>query len=137
VNSNPRCPDKLTKGSNWYHWRTRVQPIRTNLSTAPAVLPLSNKSKTKRGSIPHASFASYTNGQNYGGWRTRVQPIRTASEITANIVIPANITIALHKIFAVKAKQLHMLEISYKQIGRSLNISQKTARRTRSIAKRY
>ena len=62
-------------------------------------------------------------------WRTRYVPIRTFSEITARIVIPVNKQAILYKIYALKAKQLHMLGMSYEAIGRSLNISQETARR--------
>ena len=58
-----------------------------------------------------------------------MQPIRTASEITANIVIPANKLVILYKVFVVKAKQLHILGMGYEAIGRSLKIGQETARR--------
>ncbi len=56
-------------------------------------------------------------------------PIRTISEITASIVIPVNKQPILYKIYALKAKQLHMLGMSYEAIGRSLKIGQETARR--------
>jgi hypothetical protein len=62
-------------------------------------------------------------------WRTRVQPIRTASELDVRIMISVNKQAILYKTFAVKAKQLHMLGISYETIGRSLNIGQETARK--------
>ena len=58
-----------------------------------------------------------------------MQPIRTISEITAHIVIPVNKLVLLYKMFAVKAKQLHMLGMGYEAIGRSLKISQETARK--------
>ena len=50
-------------------------------------------------------------------------------EITARIVIPVNKQPILYKIYALKAKQLHMLGMSYEAIGRSLHIGQETARR--------
>lgn len=58
-----------------------------------------------------------------------MQPIRTISELAARIVIPVNKQVPLYKIFARKAKELHMLGMSYEAIGRSLNIGQETARR--------
>jgi hypothetical protein len=45
------------------------------------------------------------------------------------MVIPVNQTITLYKMFAVKAKQLHILGMGYSAIARSLNIGQETARR--------
>jgi len=62
-------------------------------------------------------------------WRTRYVPIRTFSEITADIVIPTNKQVSLYKIYALKAKQLHMLGMNYKAIGIALKISQGTAMR--------
>ena len=62
-------------------------------------------------------------------WRTRYVPIRTFSEITADVVIPLNKQVSLYKIYANKAKQLHMLGMSYSAIARSLKIGQETARR--------
>jgi hypothetical protein len=56
-------------------------------------------------------------------------PIRTASELNANIAIPVNKQPILYKMLALKAKQLHMLGMSHEAIGRSLKISQETARR--------
>ena len=58
-----------------------------------------------------------------------MQPIRTASEIVANIMIPVNKQAILYKIYARKAKKLHMLGMSYEAIGRFLKIGQETARR--------
>lgn len=58
-----------------------------------------------------------------------MQPIRTASELAARIVIPINKQPILYKIYSHKAKQLHALGISYAAIGRSLKISQETARK--------
>ena len=43
-------------------------------------------------------------------------------------VIPVNKLVSLYKILAIKAKQLHMLGMSYEAIGRSLKIGQETAR---------
>ena len=54
---------------------------------------------------------------------------RTASEIIAHIVIPVNKLVILYKMFAVKAKQSHMLGMTYEAIGRSLKIGQETARK--------
>ncbi len=59
-----------------------------------------------------------------------MQPIRTGSEITASIVIPINKQAILYRAHAGKAKQLHMLGITYAAIGKSLKIGQKTARKT-------
>ena len=58
-----------------------------------------------------------------------MQPIRTISELAARIVISVNKQVILYKMFANKAKQLHMLGMSYEAIGRSLKIGQETARR--------
>jgi len=58
-----------------------------------------------------------------------VQPIRTISELAARIVIPVNKQVTLYETHAHKAKQLHMLGMSYKAIGRSLKIGQETARK--------
>ncbi len=44
-------------------------------------------------------------------------------------MISANKQPMLYKMYAHKAKQLHMLEMSYAAIGRSLKIGQETARR--------
>ena len=60
-------------------------------------------------------------------WWIRYVPIRTFSEITACIVIPINKQVSLYKIYALKAKQLHMLGMSYEAIGRSLKIGYGTA----------
>lgn len=59
----------------------------------------------------------------------RMLPIRTASEITAQIVIPANNQIILYKTCASKAKQLHISVMSYKAISTVLKISRETARK--------
>ena len=58
-----------------------------------------------------------------------VKPYPIASEITANIVIPVNKQVTLYKMLTHKAKQLHMLGMTYEAIGRSLIISQETARK--------
>jgi hypothetical protein len=75
------------------------------------------------------TFRHYLFSAPYKNWRTRSIPIRTVSEITSRIMIPVNKQASLYKIFAHKAKQLHMLGMSYEAIGRSLKISQETARR--------
>lgn len=56
-------------------------------------------------------------------------PIRTFSEIAAHIVIPVNKQPILYKIYASKAKQLHILGMGYAAIGKALGIGQETARK--------
>lgn len=56
-------------------------------------------------------------------------PIRTAAEITATIAISVNRQIILYKMLGRKAKELHMLGMSYEAISRSLKIGRETARR--------
>ena len=58
-----------------------------------------------------------------------MQPIRTISELAARIVIPVNKQPILYKMYAHKAKQLYILGMTYKAIGKSLKISQETARK--------
>jgi len=62
-------------------------------------------------------------------WRARLQPIRTLSEIKASIVIEPAQRIPLYQTIAKKAKQLHLLGMSYQQISKSLNIDKATVRK--------
>ncbi|MHB8277093.1 MAG: hypothetical protein ACYDIA_05520 [Candidatus Humimicrobiaceae bacterium] len=55
-----------------------------------------------------------------------MQPIRTISEISAHIKILSTRQIPLYQKISLKAKQLYNLEMSYKQIARSLNVGETT-----------
>ncbi len=60
-------------------------------------------------------------------WRTRSQPIRTFGEISTHIrILPVHQPYLYQKL-SKKATQLRLLEMSYQQIAKSLNINRKTA----------
>ena len=61
----------------------------------------------------------------FRGW-TRLQPIRTVAEIPVQIKISPVQQIPLYQKFAQKAKELHLLGITYKEIAECLNIGVKT-----------
>ena len=65
--------------------------------------------------------------QDIKNWRTRLQPIRTAAEITAHIKILPVCQSYLYQKLSQKATQLRLLEMTYQQIAKSLNINRKTA----------
>jgi len=65
--------------------------------------------------------------KRFDNWRTQLQAIRTASEISAHIkILPAQQSYLYQKL-SQKATQLRLLEMTYQQIAKSLNINRKTS----------
>ena len=62
-------------------------------------------------------------------WWTRLQPIRTVGEMTARIPIKPTQQVPLYQRISRKVSQLHLLGMSYKQIGQALNVSPSLARK--------
>ena len=62
-------------------------------------------------------------------WWTRSQPIRNTAEIRAHIKILPVKHPHLYQKLAQKATELHLLGMSYKKIGKILNIDPKTVKK--------
>ena len=69
-------------------------------------------------------------------WWTRLQPIRTIGEITAKIPIKSIQQVPLYQRIAGKVSQLHVLGMSYKQIGQALNVSPSLARKAHEFGRK-
>jgi len=67
---------------------------------------------------------------NWLYWRTRLQPIRTTGQITARIKIFPVHQPYLYQKLSKKATQLRLLEMSYEEIAKSLDIGKSTVART-------
>ena len=59
-------------------------------------------------------------------WRTRLSTIRTLTEISVSIAITASSSVPAYQSISIKAKQLHALGMSYKNIVEKLNTSKTT-----------
>ena len=70
-------------------------------------------------------------------WRTRLLPIGIAAEITAHIKILPVHQPYLYQKLSKKATQLRLLEMSYQQIAKSLNINKKTAMKACKYKRRW
>jgi len=75
-------------------------------------------------------------GSNWYQWRTRLQPIRTASEIQVKIIIKPIDRIPLYQRLAKKVEELLLLGMSFRAIGRSLNVSKRTIMRAYNYTNR-
>jgi len=59
-------------------------------------------------------------------WRTRLQPIRTESEIAIKIIIQPDQRTPLYQKYSEKVKELSVLGMSLRAIGKSLKVSKRT-----------